>query len=58
MHLFPKNPSKSNGIIFHGLSFFDCISWVETFQRGFIKVLGKCYGKCSEKKILRESERI
>ena len=26
MHLFPKNPSKSNGIIFHGLSFFDWIS--------------------------------
>ena len=25
-HAFPKNPSKLNGIIFHGISFFDYIS--------------------------------
>ena len=51
MHLFPKNPSKSNGIIFHGLSFFDWISvGLRLFNEDSLRFLENVMGNAVKRK--------
>ena len=51
MHLFPKNPYKSNGIIFHGLSFFDWISvGLRLFNQDSLRFLENVMGNAVKRK--------